>query len=419
MGAIVRAARQILGASPENPSTNLSNPAEWLYTALGATPSNSGISVSERTALACTAVFRCVSLIANTIASLPLHVHKVTKDGTTEIARQHRLDPILHGQPNPMISSYTFRQLITTSLLTTGNGYAVIDRTRGQVSGLYPVESHSVEVAREKGRLKYSITLPDGTEEVDQVDMIHVPGLGFDGVRGMSVIQAVGKEAIGLSLVMERFVARLHKNSSIARGVIEAPNELKPETWKNLLDGLKKLLTQEDAIAVPLDSGMKWNSVTISPDDVQTIEERRFQVAEICRIFGVPPHMAGETEKSTSWGSGLEQQVLGFVKFTLRPWLVSIEQEFNRKLFRKPPYFCEFALDGLLRGDSKTQAEIAQFEVQNAIRTPNEHRRLRNLPPQEGGDVLLANGALTPITLLGTTKGGPDANPNGSNVPPV
>lgn len=401
--------RKLLNASPENPSTNLANPADWLVDWMGGGGfSDAGLLVSKRSAMQVTAVFRCVSILANTVASLPLVVYRRTADGK-EPWPAHPAYKLLHDTPNDRMTSMTFRELLMVSLLLDGNGYAPI---RWAGNG-YPTEivislPERTEVfLTESGRLAYRITDESGGQSVVTAsNMIHVPGIGFDGLKGMSVISAVARQSVGLALAMDGSLSRLHANGARPSGAVEAEAALSA-------DAFKRLKAQFDALysgvanagkTVFLDKGMKFNPIQINPVDAQTLESRRFQVTDIARIFGVPPHMIGETDKATSWGTGIEQMTIGFVQYSLRPWLVRIEQELNRKLFGRE-FFCEFNLDGLLRGDSKTRAEFYASGIQNGWIKPNEARKLENLPPEPGtGDKLYANGTLQPLEVAGNAS---------------
>lgn len=401
----------ILNASPENPTTSLANPADWLVSIMGGGPSIAGPVVNEQSAMRATTVFACVSLVSGLVASLPIVIYERAKSGR-RVADDHPLWPILHGDPNETMSGFTWRELIGVDLLLGGNHFSPIEYNgAGRVTGLFPIPRNSVAVFRTpKGRLRYRVSLPDGVEEVDAADMLHVPGLGFDGIQGISAISNA-RQAIGLSLAMEEGMARMHANGSRPSGVVSAE-----DGWgKDPREALQRVRAQfEQAYAgLPnagktlfLDKGMKWSAMQINPVDAETLAQRRFQTADICRVFGVPPFMVGETDKTTSWGSGLEQQTLGFLQFSLNRWLKRIEGEINRKLLAGGAFYAEFDRDALLSMDATSRAAFFSNMVQNAGMTPNEVRRKQNLPDVDGGNQLFINSACVPLD-----KAGADAAP--------
>lgn len=393
--------KSIFAASPENPNTSLADPDEWLFEAFGGGFSDSGANVSKRSAMQASAVFRSVSILADTVASLPLHVYQRTKDGK-EIAAGHPTYGLLHDAPNEVMTSFTFYELLMASLLLDGNGYAAIKwGGNGFPREIVPVLPERCEVlTTTSGRLAYRVFDVNGDSSVVTAsNMLHIPGLGFDGIKGLSVISAVARQSVGLALTMDKSVAKTHSNGVNPSGSVESDNGLSPDAFKRLKSEFNKLYSGADNAGnvVFLDRGIKFNPIQINPQDAQTLESRRYQVADIARIFGVPPHMIGETDKSTTWGSGIEQMTIGFVRYSLRPWLVRIEKELNRKLAFGPGYFCEFSLDGLLRGDSKARGEFYASGIQNGWLKPNEARRFENLPPDEAGDRLYANGTIQPL----------------------
>lgn len=397
-------------ASIENPSTPLSDPSGWLYDALGAGYPGSGATVSETSAMRSTAVFRCVALKAGVIAALPLKVYRRTNKGR-ELATEHRLYRLLHDEPNDLMSSFTWKELISSNLMLAGNHYSVIEYDNAaRVVGVLPVLPQQVTVERVRGRNRYTFALPDGIEVLDQEDVLHVPGVGFDGLKGLSPIAWAGRQPIGISLSMEDLVGRIHANGARPSGWIELPKGIGPE-------GIKKMRAAWDAAhsgisnagkTMFVDNGSKWNPMSLSMEDAQTLESRRFQVEDICRLFGIPPHMIGATDKTSSWGTGIEQQTIGFQKFSVDPDLTRIEAEINRKLFSYP-YYCEFDRDALNAMDAKAQSELYASAVQHAGMTPNEIRRRRNLPDVPGGDELYIQSATVPLSLAGKKPAAPAA----------
>jgi HK97 family phage portal protein len=247
-----------------------------------------------------------------------------------------------------------------------------------------------------------------GVEYVDQDDMLHIPGLGFDGVRGLSVI-ANTRQAIGLSLAMEEGMARMHSNGVRPSGVVKAADGYGQDPV-NALRRIKGQFEQayaglsNTAKTIFLDKGMEWTPMQINPVDAETLQQRRYQVADICRAFGVPPHLAGETDKSTSWGSGIEQQTLGFLTFGMQRWLTRIEAEFNRKLFAKTLFYAEFERDALLAMDAKSRGEYLSQLIQNGVITPAHAAKLGNFPHRPEADKLFINSACVPLESAGAQQ---------------
>lgn len=404
----------IRAASPENPATPLSNPDRWLLNSFGGS-SSAGIVVNERTALQSSAVFSCVQLNAGMVASLPLKIYE-DHTGGRRVAKSHPLYFVLHDEPNSYMTSYAWRELVMVNCQLNGNHYSVIDRNgAGRAIGLSPVQPHLVRPYMDRGRLVYEVRTASGYVLIDQEDMLHIPGLGFDGVQGMSVIGTVGVNPIGTALALEKYVGALHRNSARPSGVLEVPSRISKEG----LDALKA--TFNSATSGPdqggktlfIDAGTKWTPMSISPADMETLDSRRYQTTDICRIFGVPPHMIGETDKVSSWGTGIEQMTLGYLQFGLNKWLKRIESELNRKLFSDTRFYVEFDRNAVLALDAKTQSEVMASNIQNGILTPNEARRALNLPDADGGDKLFIQANLVSLKDLGAHN---DAQPNAALV---
>ncbi|HTE35781.1 MAG TPA: phage portal protein [Reyranella sp.] len=396
-------------ANPENPSTPLSEPASWLIDAMAGGVSQAGQRVGQQTAMRNATVFRCVALKAGVIAALPLDVYKATPTGRERLVN-HRLAPLLASQPNDLMSAFNWKELIIANLMLAGNHYSVIEYDQAaRVIGLLPVMPQQMRPYRMNGRNWYDVTLLDGTSETyDQADVIHVPGVGFDGVRGISPIEWAGRQPIGTAMAMEEFVGRMHANSMRPSGWMELPKGIKPEGVNRLRAELQDLYAGVGATGKTLlvDAGNKWNPMQMTLLDAQTLEGRHYQVADICRLFGVPSHLVGEAGGATQWGSGIEQLTIGFQKYNVDPDLTRIESELNRKLFTYPIY-CEFNRDALNAMDSKAQSELFASAIQNAGMTPNEIRRKRNLPDQPGGDELFIQGATVPLSMAGKVTPAP------------
>lgn len=375
--------------------------------------STSGKTVTERSAMQMTAVYSCVRILAEAIAGLPLHVYRYNSDGGKEKAIDHSLYLILHDEPNPEMSSFVFRETLMTHLLLWGNAYAqIIRNSKGEVVALYPLMPNKMSVDRdENGQLYYqylrSIDEVGGKNEtviLKPTDVLHIPGLGFDGLVGYSPI-AMAKNAIGLAIATEEYGAKFFANGAAPSGVLEHPGTIKDpqrvrEAWQSQFGG-----SQNSGKIAVLEEGMKYTPISISPEQAQFLETRKFQINEIARIFRVPPHMVGDLEKSSF--SNIEQQSLEFVKYTLDPWVIRWEQSIMRTLLtpeEKKSYFVKFNLEGLLRGDYQSRMNGYATARQNGWMSANDIRELENLdriPAEAGGDLYLINGNMLPLQQAG------------------
>lgn len=356
-----------------------------------------GMPVTQDTAMRVSAVYACVRLIAGAIGSLPLQVYRRTTEGR-ERADTHQAYDLLHAQPNPMLTSVVYWETVMGHVLLEGNHYSLIGRDRGgSAISLTPLKPHRVEPEVRNGRMIYLVQFDDGKwYAYDQDDILHIPGIGWDGKRGLSVIGYAGQNAIGTAMAADQYSGKFFANDQTPRGYIKFPSDknLTREQADFIRDYWYKRHAGIDNSHLPafIPNGGEFHEISMSARDSQMIESRKFQVIDIARIFGVPPYMIGESEKSSSWGSGIEQQGIGFVQYTLRPHLARIEQEVRRKLFGGTEYFCEFSVDGLMRGDIKGRHEAYQIALggnqQPGWMTVNEVRRLENKPKIEGGDTL-------------------------------
>lgn len=375
----------------------------------------SGKPVNERTAMQTTAVYSCVRILAEAVAQLPLHVYAYKEDGGKEIKHDHPLYYLLHDEPNPEMTSFVFRETLMSHLLIWGNAYAQIIRDgAGRVLGLYPLLPDKMEVERdERGNLYYIYSRDtdenpnfkgSGQFVLKAEDVLHIPGLGFDGLIGYSPI-AMAKNTVGMTLACEEYGASFFANGANPGGVLEHPGVLKDpskvrESWNSVYRGSNNA----HKIAV-LEEGMKYQQIGIPPEEAQFLETRKFQVNEIARLFRVPPHMVGDLEKSSF--SNIEQQSLEFVKYTLEPWVIRWEQALQRALFlpgEKGKYFIKFNLDGLLRGDYQSRMNGYSVGRQNGWLSANDIREMENLNPisdEEGGNLYLVNGSMTKLADAG------------------
>lgn len=376
--------------------------------------STAGKYVTERSSMQMTAVYSCVRVLAEAVAGLPLHLYKYTDSGGKDKAVDNPLYFLLHDEPNPEMTSFVFRETLMTHLLLWGNAYAQIIRNgKGEVVAMYPLMPNRMSVNRDdNGNLyyKYLRSLEDAhranTNEVmlSPSEVLHIPGLGFDGLVGYSPI-AMAKNAVGMAIACEEYGAKFFANGATPGGILEHPGIVKDpakvrESWNAVYQGSGNA----HRIAV-LEEGMKYTPIGISPEQAQFLETRKFQINEIARIFRVPPHMVGDLEKSSF--SNIEQQSLEFVKYTLEPWLVRWEQAMVRSLLsksEKEQYFIKFNVDGLLRGDYESRMNGYATARQNGWMSANDIRQLENLDrisEKEGGDLYLINGNMTKLADAG------------------
>ena len=375
----------------------------------------SGKPVNERTAMQTTAVYACVRILAEAVASLPLHVYEYQDDGGKKLVHDHPLYYLLHDEPNPEMTSFVFRETLMSHLLIWGNAYAQIIRDgAGRVLGLYPLLPDKMDVQRDdKGNIYYVYSRNSdenpmfkeyGNIRLKAEDVLHIPGLGFDGLIGYSPI-AMAKNAVGMTLACEEYGASFFANGANPGGVLEHPGVLKDpskvrESWNSVYRGVNNA----HKIAV-LEEGMKYQQIGIPPEEAQFLETRKFQINEIARLYRIPPHMVGDLDKSSF--SNIEQQSLEFVKYTLDPWVIRWEQSLQRSLLlpgEKGKYFIKLNVDGLLRGDYQSRMNGYAVGRQNGWFSANDIREMENMnpiPDEEGGNLYLINGAMTKLADAG------------------
>jgi len=376
--------------------------------------STSGKPVNERTAMQTTAVYACVRILAETVASLPLHIYQYTDTGKKRVY-DHPLYRLLHDEPNEEMTSFVFRETLMSHLLVWGNAYAQIIRDgRGQVIGLYPLLPDKIEVDRaDNGEIYYIYSRnsdenpnfkKNGEIYLRQQEVLHIPGLGFDGLVGYSPI-AMAKNAVGMTLACEEYGASFFANGANPGGVLEHPGVLKDpakvrESWHSVYGGSRNA----GKVAV-LEEGMKYQQIGIPPEEAQFLETRKFQINEIARLYRIPPHMVGDLEKSSF--SNIDQQSLEFVKYTLDPWVVRWEQVLCKTLLlpaEKQKYFIKLNVDGLLRGDYQSRMNGYSIGRQNGWLSANDIRLMEDMnpiPAEEGGDLYLVNGSITKLKDAG------------------
>ena len=378
--------------------------------------SNAGKSVNPKNAVQMSTVYACVRVIAETIASLPLAVYEETETGSQK-ATDHPLYRILHDEPNPEMTSFVLREVMLSHLLLWGNSYCQIIRTgKNHIAGLYPLLPDRMEVDRDSktGTLVYTYTTTEGNAvRLKPSDVLHIPGLGFDGIMGYSPI-ALEKNAIGLGIAAEEYGSTFFKNGARPSGVLTHPNTVRdPKRLRDNWNATYGGSSNGGKVAI-LEENMSFTPISLPNNEAQFLETRRFQVEEICRIYRVPPHLVGNLDRATF--SNIENQSIDFAVHTIRPWLVRIEQAMNRALFSDSEkagspggsrFYVQFNLDGLMRGDYKSRMEGYAIARQNGWMSANDIRALENLNPiseEEGGSTYLVNGNMVPVNLCGITQ---------------
>jgi HK97 family phage portal protein len=397
MGLLTRTATKML--TMEDPSQPLL-PESLMREFFGIGRSDAGVVVNVEGARRLTTVFGCQKVISEDGSSLPLYIYKRGKNETVSIDRKHRLWNLVCVKPNPFMDSVSFRAAMLVNVLGWGNAYAWIQRdnsNRPVALRILPSNRTAPKLKDQDGVtvLVYETTATvDGTRRfLDASDVIHLKGLSENGIVGLSPIQ-VCKNAFGLAIAAEKFGAQLFGNGARASGVLEHPGGLSDEAYANLKKSLLDRLNGENALSpLILEEGMTWKQLSISPDDAQFIATRKFQRSEIAALFRVPMHLLQDLERATN--NNIEHQSLDYIRYTLKPWLVKLEQEMFAKLFTSPidaDYFLEHDLNDFQRGDW-TSLTTGLNTLRNAgTLTTNEVRRkvgMNPLNPEQGGDLIL------------------------------
>jgi HK97 family phage portal protein len=375
--------------SLENPSIPLSSPSAQLLDALGVAPSSTGVTITPQRALALTAVYACVRVLANAVASLPLPVYKRLDPVGKEEAQDHPLYALLHDRPNPEMTSFTFRETLQHHLSIWGNIYAEKEFDgAGRVIALWPLLPDRTRAIRRDNEKLYITTINNQEVALEADRVLHIPGLGFDGLQGYGPI-TLARQSMGLAAATEEYGARFFGNGSRPGGVLTTKKKMTPEAKANLRDSWERMhsgLSGAQRVAI-LEEEMAWTPIGIPPEDAQFLETRKFQVVEIARFFGVPPHMIADLERGTF--SNIEQQGIEFVTHTVRPLVIRWEHVLNWELFSETDrgrYYAKFLLTGLMRGDSAARGTYYQTMWNVGALSINDIREFEDLNPVEGGD---------------------------------
>lgn len=403
--------------------STLARPSPKLKSALGAILSKVGIHINAKNALQTTAVFACVRLLSESIASLPLFLYRKTETGK-EKATDDPLYSVLHDVPNPETDSFQFWQAFVANMLIYGRGYAeAVRNNAGQVVQMWNITTPYVRVQRnsETQELEYVVT-PSGEEQFilrkDQI--FRVDWFSMDALNAFKPLE-LAQNAIGLGEAAEEFASDYFKNGANVGGIIEYPDVMEGDQLEQYKKDTKKEYSglSNAARLLFLEQGSKFQKVTDSPQESQMLETRKFQVEEVARFYNVPLHMIGDLDHATF--SNIEQMSLNYVIYTLRPYLVRIERAITAQLLmpqEQTLYFPKFSVEGLLRGDYKSRMDGYAVARQNGWMSANDIRELEDMdriPPEQGGDAYLANGNLRSLEKLMTasaesTKSGGDKN---------
>lgn len=367
---------------------------------------DAGVPVTADNSLSLSAVWGCVNLISGSISSLPLQLYRGGDDGDRVMLRSHPLYRVLHDSPNADQTALDFWDFMAMSLELWGNAYARIERLGGKVVALVPVWPNRISVRRETGGvLRYRWTDSGRQYDLPEDDVLHVRGPGGDPLGGMSTL-SFARRTFGLALAADESASGFYRNGMRPSGVLKFSEWLSDENREIARKYMADEFIGAANAGKPFvaEGGVEWQSLTMPLDDAQLLETRSFSVEEVCRIFGVPPVLVQHHSKTSSWPTGVEQQVLIFQKFTLRRRLKRLEQAMEKQLLteaeRQSGMRIEFNLEGLLRGDSAGRAAFYKSALNDGWMTINEVRAKENLSPVEGGDVPRIQKQNVPITDL-------------------
>lgn len=359
----------------------------------GSMETQSGVSINETSAMRVAAAWRCVNIISGTVGTLPLDLIRRVSEKERQPAKGHPLRRVLTVKPNQWQTPSEFRRLMQAHLLLRGNAYALKVKVGRDVVALVPIHPDKVLAEQlDDMTMEYRVTLKGGRQMVyTGKEIFHLRGMSLDGAKGMSVLSHM-RESLGLALTAETAGAKLMKNGQFVGGTLSHPNLLSPDAHGRLKESVADRHGGSDNAGklLILEEGMKFESMSMSATDMQFLEQRDFQRYDIAMFFGVPPHMLGATEKQTSWGSGIEQQGIGFVTYTLNDWLKTWEEAIKRDLIDEREWEtldARFFTQGLMRGDVKARTAFYVAMLQWGVFNPNKVLQLEDENPREGGDI--------------------------------
>jgi HK97 family phage portal protein len=349
----------------------------------------SGVPVTPERSLADPTVFGCVRLITSAVGTMPLDIKRRIDDRRREDASDTRLWQLMRRRPNRWQKPHQFRRMLQAHVLLRGNAYCLIVRSRGEILELVPLHPDRVEPKQGADlRVEYHYRRPDGGLTIFQArEIFHLFGLSLDGIRGVTPL-TYARETVGLSLAMAEHGASMFANGARVPGYLKHPGRLGPEAVAGIKSSLEEYRSggEREGRELVLEEGMEYVQLGLTSVDAQWIESRRFSRTDLAMFYGVPPFLLGDTEKSTSWGTGLEQQKDGFVAFGLEDHLTMWEEGITIDLSEDPAIYARFVRSALVRGDTKARWEAYARQLQWGVRNPNEIRALEDENPREGGD---------------------------------
>lgn len=372
------------------------------YTTPASYAEESASTVTFDTAMQLSAVWACVKLLSETVASLPLNIYKKTSDGR-RLDDRHALTMLFNGKVNKWQNKIEFFETVMLNLMTQGNSYCIIERRGGRILGLVPIMSNQVEpMLLDDGTLVYNYTNDNGIAVLAADNIWHIKLMG-NGTVGMSPL-SYQRNTLGIAQAAESATTKIYRNGAKPSGVLTIDRVLNAAQREQVRQSFSTLTATTDDRLMVLEGGMKFDAISLSPQDIELLSSRKFQISEICRWYGVPSVMVNDNNGSTTWGSGIEQIMQGFYKLTLRPILEKIEASIRISLMtpsERDRYEIEFDFDALLRADAKSRFESYRVGITAGLMTPNEARALEHLPAMPGGEKLLIQGAMMPIDMLG------------------
>lgn len=368
---------------------------------------DSAATVTYDSAMQLSAVWACVKLLSETVASLPLNIYKTTENGRKK-AENHALTMLFESKPNRYQTRVEFFETLILNLVINGNAYCHIQRVGDRIVGLLPLMSSQMTVnLLEGGELTYAYSDGSNVTVFAESSIWHMKLMG-NGTIGMSPL-AYQRNSLGIAQAAETAVTKIYRNGAKPSGVITIDRVLTPAQREQVRTSFANLTSSTDDRLMVLEGGMKFDAVSLSPQDIELLSSRKFQISEVCRWYGVPSVLVNDANGTSVWGSGIESIMEGFYKLTLRPLLEKIEASIEANLIKDRKYEVEFDFDALLRSNIKSRYESYRVGITSGLMTPNEARAKENMPAIDGGEQLLIQGAMMPIDQLGVQQTQQDA----------